>query len=57
MQGARAGLHESPRRRDLRYVRSAAHQPVHWSPWGADAFERAAKEDKPVLLESGAEVA
>jgi uncharacterized protein YyaL (SSP411 family) len=36
------------------YLRSALHQPVHWNEWGADAFERAAKEDKPILLDIGA---
>ena len=23
---------------------------IHWMPWGSDAFERAAREDKPILL-------
>src|ERR1041385_2915102 len=36
------------------YLRSAAHQPVEWHPWEADAFARAAAEDKPVLLDIGA---
>src|ERR1700739_2046231 len=36
------------------YLSSALHQPVHWNEWGADAFERAAKEDKPILLDIGA---
>jgi uncharacterized protein len=36
------------------YLRSAAHQPVAWHPWGPDAFARAAAEDKPVLLDVGA---
>ena len=36
------------------YLRSALHQPVHWNEWGAEAFELAAKEDKPVLLDIGA---
>src|ERR1700748_254012 len=36
------------------YLRSAVHQPVHWHEWGQEAFDRAAHEDKPVLLDIGA---
>lgn len=36
------------------YLRSAAHQPIHWHPWGEEAFERAQKENKPILLDIGA---
>ncbi len=36
------------------YLQSAAHQPIHWYPWGAEAFAAAAAEDKPVLLDIGA---
>ena len=36
------------------YLTSAAHQPVSWHPWGDEAFARAAREDKPVLLDIGA---
>ncbi|MDR3740740.1 MAG: thioredoxin domain-containing protein [Terracidiphilus sp.] len=36
------------------YLRSARHQPVHWNAWGEAAFERAAREDKPILLDIGA---
>ncbi|HEX7126326.1 MAG TPA: thioredoxin domain-containing protein [Thermodesulfobacteriota bacterium] len=36
------------------YLRSAAHQPVHWYPWGEEAFARARAEDRPVLLDIGA---
>src|SRR2546430_13664809 len=36
------------------YLRSAAHQPVRWHPWGTEAFERARREDKPILLDIGA---
>ncbi|MGB7189152.1 MAG: thioredoxin domain-containing protein [Acidobacteriaceae bacterium] len=36
------------------YLRSAVHQPVNWHEWGAEAFARAAREDKPVLLDIGA---
>src|SRR2546428_8898802 len=36
------------------YLQSAAHQPVHWHPWGEAVFQRARAEDKPVLLDIGA---
>ncbi len=36
------------------YLRSAAHQPVDWRPWGDDAFRRAKELDRPVLLDIGA---
>jgi hypothetical protein len=36
------------------YLRSAMHQPVQWMEWGEAAFERAAREDKPILLDIGA---
>ncbi|MBI4416480.1 MAG: thioredoxin domain-containing protein [Euryarchaeota archaeon] len=36
------------------YLRSAAHQPVDWYPWGEEAFRRAKTEDKPILLDVGA---
>lgn len=36
------------------YLKSAAHQPVHWLPWGTDAFRRAQTEKKPILLDIGA---
>ncbi|MEK6572230.1 MAG: thioredoxin domain-containing protein, partial [Bacteroidota bacterium] len=36
------------------YLRSAAHQPVNWLPWGDEAFQRAKSEDKPILLDIGA---
>ena len=36
------------------YLRSAAHQPVYWRPWGAEAFAAAKAEDKPILLDIGA---
>src|SRR2546428_13001172 len=36
------------------YLRSAAHQPVQWYAWSAEAFERAQREDKPILLDIGA---
>jgi uncharacterized protein len=36
------------------YLRSAMHQPVEWHEWSAGAFEKAARENKPVLLDIGA---
>jgi len=36
------------------YLQSAAHQPVHWMPWGDAAFSRARAEHKPILLDIGA---
>jgi uncharacterized protein len=36
------------------YLRSAAHQPVAWQEWGDVAFDRARREDKPILLDIGA---
>ena len=36
------------------YLRSAAHQPIHWFPWGEEAFTAARSADKPVLLDIGA---
>ena len=36
------------------YLKSAAHQPVHWHPWGDAAFAQARAADKPVLLDIGA---
>ncbi len=36
------------------YLRSAAHQPIHWYPWGDEAFSAARTQDKPILLDIGA---
>jgi uncharacterized protein YyaL (SSP411 family) len=36
------------------YLQSAAHQPIHWQVWGPDAFAKARREDRPVLLDIGA---
>ncbi len=35
------------------YLLQHAHNPVDWHPWGDEAFERARKEGKPVLLSVG----
>jgi uncharacterized protein YyaL (SSP411 family) len=36
------------------YLQSAAHQPIHWYPWGDEAFSAARTQDRPVLLDIGA---
>ena len=35
------------------YLLQHAYNPVNWYPWGAEAFERARKEDKPIFLSIG----
>jgi len=35
------------------YLRQHAHNPVDWYPWGAEAFERARAEDRPLFLSVG----
>ncbi|VGO19436.1 thioredoxin domain-containing protein [Pontiella sulfatireligans] len=35
------------------YLLQHAHNPVDWHPWGGEAFDLAAKEDKPVFLSIG----
>ena len=35
------------------YLLQHAHNPVDWQPWGADALDRARREDKPILLSIG----
>ncbi|MER3449955.1 MAG: thioredoxin domain-containing protein [Chloroflexota bacterium] len=35
------------------YLRQHADNPVDWYPWGDEAFERARREDKPILLSIG----
>jgi uncharacterized protein YyaL (SSP411 family) len=35
------------------YLLQHAHNPVDWFPWGPEALERAAREDKPILLSIG----
>ena len=39
------------------YLRSAMHQPIQWHEWGEEAFEKAKRENKPILLDIGATVA
>ncbi|HET6579063.1 MAG TPA: thioredoxin domain-containing protein [Gemmatimonadales bacterium] len=36
------------------YLKSAAHQPIHWFPWSEEAFAAAQREDRPILLDIGA---
>ena len=36
------------------YLRSAMHQPIQWNEWGDEAFARAQRENKPILLDIGA---
>ncbi|MGI8436688.1 MAG: thioredoxin domain-containing protein [Chthoniobacterales bacterium] len=35
------------------YLLQHAHNPVDWYPWGAEAFEKARKENKPIFLSIG----
>jgi uncharacterized protein YyaL (SSP411 family) len=35
------------------YLLQHAYNPVNWYPWGDEAFEKAAKEDKPIFLSIG----
>lgn len=35
------------------YLLQHAHNPVDWFPWGKEAFDKAKKEDKPILLSIG----
>ncbi|HET8623970.1 MAG TPA: thioredoxin domain-containing protein [Gemmatimonadales bacterium] len=36
------------------YLKSAAHQPIHWHTWGPEPFAAARAADRPVLLDIGA---
>lgn len=47
MHENRLGRESSP------YLRQHMHNPVDWHAWGAEAFERAKAEDKPILLSVG----
>ncbi len=38
---------------DSPYLIQHAHNPVDWYPWGAEAFARAAAENKPIFLSIG----
>ncbi len=52
--GEKHGHANSLARAASAYLRSAMHQPVDWMEWGEAAFERAAAEDRPILLDIGA---
>ncbi len=36
------------------YLRSAMHQPIQWHEWSDEAFEKAKRENRPILLDIGA---
>jgi len=36
------------------FLRQAANSPIDWWPWSEEAFEKARREDKPVLVDVGA---
>ncbi|MCG8414903.1 MAG: thioredoxin domain-containing protein [Pseudomonadales bacterium] len=38
---------------DSPYLLQHAHNPVNWYPWGAEAFETAKRENKPLFLSIG----
>ncbi|MFC3284534.1 DUF255 domain-containing protein [Litchfieldella rifensis] len=38
---------------DSPYLLQHAHNPVDWYPWGSEAFDKAASEDKPIFLSIG----
>jgi len=35
------------------YLKQHAEHPVHWHPWGAEAFEKARTQNRPILLSIG----
>ncbi|NOL35033.1 DUF255 domain-containing protein [Bacillus safensis] len=35
------------------YLLQHARNPVHWFPWGQEAFDKAKRENKPVLVSIG----
>ncbi|MDA3956208.1 thioredoxin domain-containing protein [Oceanispirochaeta sp.] len=35
------------------YLQQHAHNPVHWYPWGDEAFNKAAEENKPIIISIG----
>ncbi|MCI0483958.1 MAG: thioredoxin domain-containing protein, partial [candidate division NC10 bacterium] len=36
------------------YLKEAATQPIHWQPWGEEAFRLARELDRPILMDIGA---
>ena len=57
INGYPPGKEESPANRLLSekspYLLQHAFNPVHWYPWGEEAFLAAAREDKPIFLSVG----
>jgi uncharacterized protein YyaL (SSP411 family) len=57
INGYPPGKEESPANRLLSekspYLLQHAFNPVHWYPWGEEAFQAAAREDKPIFLSVG----
>ena len=54
--GAPGTLEEMPNRlaeETSPYLLQHKDNPVDWQPWGPEALERAAQEDKPILLSIG----
>jgi uncharacterized protein YyaL (SSP411 family) len=49
-----ASTHNSLAQASSSYLRSAMHQPIRWHEWGDQAFEKAKRENKPILLDIGA---
>src|SRR4029079_19319394 len=47
MSANRLGREQSP------YLLQHKDNPVHWMPWGREAFSLPAVEDKPILLSTG----
>ncbi|MEJ4085772.1 thioredoxin domain-containing protein [Bacillus altitudinis] len=35
------------------YLLQHSHNPVNWYPWGKEAFDKAKKENKPLLVSIG----
>ena len=53
MSGQRTGKTNRLAAEKSPYLLQHAHNPVDWYPWGPEAFEKARREDKPLLLSIG----
>jgi len=51
--GGRSGVLNHLAKEKSPYLLQHADNPVDWHPWGAAAFEKAAKEQKPIFLSIG----
>ena len=51
--GIEAGTHNRLIHEKSPYLLQHADNPVDWYPWGDEAFDRAAKENKPIFLSIG----